>query len=72
MHIDRTTLDDAQNDPGPGGAGVIDMINKALANGDPVIIREVDGSESLLQLGGPGKGDYRRRPSPGSEPQTPN
>jgi len=62
MHIDRTSFDNAQNDPGPGGAGVIDLIDEALAKGDPVIIREPDGSESLLQPGDPGKGKYKTTP----------
>jgi len=59
MEIDRTTFDDSQKDPGPGGA-VIDMIDEALANGEPVIIREPDGSESLLQPGDQGK--YKTTP----------
>lgn len=60
MEIDRTTFDDAQNDPGPGGAGVIDLIDEALAKGEPVIIRELDGSKSLLQPGDQGK--YKTTP----------
>lgn len=62
MHIDRTTFDDAQNDHGVGGAGVIDMIDEALAKGDPVIIQEPDGSESLLQPGDAGQGKYKTTP----------
>ncbi len=62
MHIDRTTFNDAQNDHGVGGAAVIDRIDKALAIGKRVIIKEPYGSESLLQPGDAGQGKYKTTP----------
>ena len=61
MEIDRTTFDDALSDPGLGGAGAIEMIDEALANGERVIVRERDGSKSLLEPGEKGK-KYKSTP----------
>ena len=60
MHISRKAFGDALIDSGPGGAGVIDMIDDALAKGEPVIGDEPDGSESLVEPGD--QGGYKTTP----------
>jgi hypothetical protein len=55
MRIGRQAFDDAQADPGRGGAAVRKQIDDALVNGDPVIVTEPDGGETKVGRDDKGK-----------------